>query len=792
MGAVYLAVHEATGARRALKVLTLGPDAEAQARFLREGEAMARVDGHPNVVRVHGAGSEGGHLFLALELVEGGDLGRRLQREGPLAPRDAAELVRTLAGAVAHLHARGVLHRDLKPANVLLGADGAPRLADFGLARLADAQRLTRTGGLLGSPGYMAPEQVEDAGAVDVRCDVYGLGALLYGALTGQAPFGADGRGVTYVLRQVLLHPPPPPSSLVPGLPRALEALCLRCLEKEPARRPPTARALADALGAWLSGELPEPRGGRWALALAAVAGAVVVGAAWLVRRSPATVVEPVAPVATDTTATKAAKEAGVRAEYLRLCHTALSSDQLQRLTDLAAALDHAALDELGREKAAGVAALVSAEAQALRGQLRPPGPAVETLRRLEQLLRAPPEVEAPPGLVALLDEALAGWLRRPVASQADVDEVCAAELRRAHLVDHRRPPDALGLWLVTHQRSNAPLSLVQLRVSLWADLKGIVETISYLSPELRGFGPEELARARDLEPDSQALALLELGARVDAADTRKPSDPPRELLWTAAVVAGRRAVAERPQPDLGPRWLLRARWLTCKALFHLRHGFMDPTADGPALAEELLTVAAAARAGEARLELRPLEELAGWEAGARLRLGRVGEARAGWEATVAEARPALLGEQRNVALGVLHGASTFFAEGVQDFGRAFELGLEEHRYAQTPQERRRAVRAALRATRELPLDDPRQATLEALLPADPSEWIVAWSESPELAADEQGSIQFAAELVRRRVRQGDQPGAIAALRQAQACEVSSGLERATLPAWLLEAVSGH
>jgi tetratricopeptide (TPR) repeat protein/predicted Ser/Thr protein kinase len=253
MGVVYLA--ENLGLRRqvALKVLPGGADLEAVERFQLEARAAARVK-HPNVVGVHEVGRDGERWFLAMDLVDGESLRARVQRDGPLEPREAARVVEAIARALHEAHTLGVLHRDVKPHNILLERDGTPLLADFGLARDTGQAGITVTGEVMGTPAYMAPEQAAgDRARVDRRADVYAAGATLYEALTGQPPF--QGPTALHILAQVTADAPRPPSSLRPGLDRELETVVLKCLEKEPAARYDTAGELADDLGRWLRHE---------------------------------------------------------------------------------------------------------------------------------------------------------------------------------------------------------------------------------------------------------------------------------------------------------------------------------------------------------------------------------------------------------------------------------------------------------------------------------------------------------------------------------------------------------
>jgi serine/threonine-protein kinase len=263
MGVVYRAWQPSLGRMVALKMILAGHHAGpgAVSRFVREGQAVARLD-HPNVVRVHDLGEHNGLPYLAMELVEGGSLQKPLSG-GPLDPRSAVGLLRAVALAVDYAHRRNVVHRDLKPSNILLARDGAPKITDFGLAKLldgdsegSDLSSLTETGAILGTANYMSPEQAAgQSDQIGPLSDVYSLGAILYEMLAGRPPFRADSKFETLVM--VRSVEPEPPSRWRPGVPAALEGVCLRCLEKSPSRRYPSAQALADDLGRWLDGEKP-------------------------------------------------------------------------------------------------------------------------------------------------------------------------------------------------------------------------------------------------------------------------------------------------------------------------------------------------------------------------------------------------------------------------------------------------------------------------------------------------------------------------------------------------------
>jgi WD40 repeat protein len=255
MGVVYRARHVGLDRVVALKVLLGGSHAGTaeRDRFRREAQAIARLQ-HAHIVQVYDVGEHFGLAYLALEFVSGGSLSDRLDGR-PWAPRAAAELVERLAGAVEAAHRRGIIHRDLKPANVLLGADGVPKVTDFGLAKHLDVETsLTPTGAVVGTPGYMAPEQAAGkTHEIGPGADVYGLGAILYELLTGRPPF----RGKTPVetVLQVLHAEPMPPGRLRPDCPRDLETICLTCLNKEPQCRYLCAADLAEDLRRFVAGE---------------------------------------------------------------------------------------------------------------------------------------------------------------------------------------------------------------------------------------------------------------------------------------------------------------------------------------------------------------------------------------------------------------------------------------------------------------------------------------------------------------------------------------------------------
>ncbi|WP_437980241.1 serine/threonine protein kinase [Sorangium sp. So ce117] len=253
MGVVYRARQVRANRIVALKMLPGGPFAtDTAARlFQREIALASRLD-HPSIVPIYDVGEHEGQAFFTMKLMEGGTLTARLENYRD--PRRAAGLVAKLARAVHEGHRRDVLHRDLKPANILFDNDGAPYVADFGVAKQLGQEGGTMTGDRLGTPGYMAPEQaMGHAKRVTAAADIFSLGVILYELLTGRRPF--DGSTPMQSLRRTIEEEPAAPRSLRRDLSRDLEAICLTCLRKKPERRYGSAEALADDLERWLRGE---------------------------------------------------------------------------------------------------------------------------------------------------------------------------------------------------------------------------------------------------------------------------------------------------------------------------------------------------------------------------------------------------------------------------------------------------------------------------------------------------------------------------------------------------------
>lgn len=270
-------------------------------RFRTEAEAVAKLQ-HSNIVAIHEIGEHEGHHFFSMEYVDGPDL-LKLVGNKPLPARQAAGYAKTVAEAIHYAHQQGVLHRDLKPSNVLVNSSDQPKITDFGLAKvLTSDTELTLSGQVLGTPHYLPPEQASGTrGQIGPWSDVYGLGALLYFLLTSRPPFQAQ--ELTDVLDHVLHREPVSPRLLNPSVPRDLETICLKCLEKEPHRRYASAQAVAEDLGRYLRSETiiarpvsPPEKAWRWCRRKPALAGALlacllalvfgVIGISWQWRRA--------------------------------------------------------------------------------------------------------------------------------------------------------------------------------------------------------------------------------------------------------------------------------------------------------------------------------------------------------------------------------------------------------------------------------------------------------------------------------------------------------------------------
>src|SRR5213083_861122 len=298
-GIVYRARQKSLNRIVALKVIGLAHWATRAhiKRFRLEAEAAASLN-HPCIVPIYEVGERDGACYFSMGLVEGGQLDEVVKRER-MPIRRAAELIAKLARTVHYAHEHGILHRDIKPGNILLDAKGEPHLTDFGLARLVETESsVTRTMDVLGTPSYMAPEQaVGNNAAVSSVTDVYGLGAVLYQLLTGQPPFAG---GTTYETIKLLLDTEPrQPRLLNPKIDRDLSTICLKCLEKDPARRYPSALALAEDLERWLKHEPIQARrtgifarGKKWvrrnpsSALLTASLIALAAAAGWIVWKS--------------------------------------------------------------------------------------------------------------------------------------------------------------------------------------------------------------------------------------------------------------------------------------------------------------------------------------------------------------------------------------------------------------------------------------------------------------------------------------------------------------------------
>ena len=488
MGVVYRARHVKLGRVVAIKMLLAGEYASERelARFLEEARAVANLC-HPNIVQVFDVGELGGRPYFTMEYLAGGTLAQLLSGR-PQTGVWAAEQMVLLARAVQFAHESGLVHRDLKPANVLFTPEGTPKIADFGLARRLGDGASASSSAAIGTPSYMAPEQVRGSTlGAGPAVDVYALGAMLYEMLTGRPPFRSESALATQV--QVLTSDPVPPTRLVARVPRDLETICLKCLSKEAARRYATAAELADDLGRFQRGE---PIAAR-------PAGALERGTRW-VRRNPsraALVVTGLALVALATLAgvrewTVMARE---RAELERWSARLLAIQELQAEGRFAEA--HAALARVPRGSPELRERIARAEAE------------LETVERLEALRLG------------------RGQTGRTDRYDPRADEAYAAVFAAAGLPVFAEPPGEIAQRIAA---SGVRLALIA-ALDDWALCVPERERIAWLLDVARRADPDPWRdRVRDPATWEDPAALAELARSVD------PGRQPTSLL---RIVAG-------------------------------------------------------------------------------------------------------------------------------------------------------------------------------------------------------------------------------------------------------------
>jgi len=248
MGIVYQGTHSKTGQPVAIKVIanSLADQERFRRRFVAEVETLKKLQ-HPHIIQLIGYGEEKGKLFYSMEFVRGESLHQRIKRDGPMQWRDVCRLIGEMCAALKTAHDQGVIHRDLKPANIMLDQEGNVKLADFGIAKFFGSEEMTAAGSVVGTADYMPPEQAEGK-AVTSKSDLYSVGSIAYFALTGRPPF--VGRSVPEVLYSVRYEHFPPVRTLAPKTPEALEGLIHELLQKDPAKRPPTALVIGSRVRA--------------------------------------------------------------------------------------------------------------------------------------------------------------------------------------------------------------------------------------------------------------------------------------------------------------------------------------------------------------------------------------------------------------------------------------------------------------------------------------------------------------------------------------------------------------
>lgn len=256
VGSVYRAIDKSTGAPVALKMLlaNMSKDKLVVARFEREMLVLSRLS-HPHIVNYFGGGNDNGQLFYAMELSETGTLKELLETTGALSWGEAASCCRQVASALQYAHNHGIVHRDLKPSNLFLSQDGTVKLGDFGTAHDAHATDLTTQGMVVGTHGYMSPEQIRGEQPITGQADLYALGCVAYELVTGQPPF--RGANFAQLMYQQLYEPPPELTELAPRTPPALIEIIMQLLEKDAANRPFNARSVQGRMNEMLSEAFP-------------------------------------------------------------------------------------------------------------------------------------------------------------------------------------------------------------------------------------------------------------------------------------------------------------------------------------------------------------------------------------------------------------------------------------------------------------------------------------------------------------------------------------------------------
>jgi tetratricopeptide (TPR) repeat protein/tRNA A-37 threonylcarbamoyl transferase component Bud32 len=407
MGVVYKARQISLNRDVALKVIRNAEFAseEQRRRFQNEAEAVALLD-HPGIVPIYEVGTFEDRRYFSMKLIEGASLDKRLS-EFAADPRAAARLMAEVADAVHHAHQRGILHRDLKPANILVDGRRHPHVSDFGLAKKIEGDAgMTVSGAIMGTPAYMAPEQaLGRVREITTATDVYGLGAVLYVTLTGKAPFHGD--SVLETLERVRQQPPEAPTRHNPRLPRDLEVICLKCLEKDPKRRYATAGELADDLRRWLNREpiAARPVGRATRLLL------------WA-RRNPA--------LAALTTALAAALVIGAVGISLQWREAVYQRNQALSARDAAVRQEQVAREAEDRARAARNAAVASEKAaQAARAQAEQNAnlagaQATNALNTIQEIIVQVREKIQEPGLIDVKTQLLGTALGR-INAVADV-----------------------------------------------------------------------------------------------------------------------------------------------------------------------------------------------------------------------------------------------------------------------------------------------------------------------------------------------------------------------------------